>query len=53
MCISAPRTICYTLPTTQRKFDFQNPSTNKANVELKGNLGKKIQILEAKEETKY
>lgn len=45
---SAPRTITYTLPTSQRTFEYQKPKIKQ--VELKGNMIKRIQVPEAKEE---
>ncbi len=45
---STPKLICYTLPKTERSFDFQKPRNN--NKELRGNMSKRATPPELKEE---
>ncbi len=45
---SAPRTITYTNPSSARSFTYQTPKNQ--NIDLKGNLNKRIELPEAKEE---
>ena len=50
--ISAPRTISYSIQTTKRNFEFQNPKVNRSG-DLEGNLVKKLTVPESKDEAKY
>jgi hypothetical protein len=45
---SSPKIVCYTLSTSERKFDYQTPK--KQNAEIKGNMIKRIVPKEAKED---
>lgn len=48
---SAPRSICYTLPTAERNFDFQ--TRKKTNIVLQGSSVKKFTVPESKEEERF